>query len=68
MDPEKLREISERDQLWASLRGLQSEIARVAQGDLDGSDREQQLYVLLARIVAAELAHRVIEGDETPES
>ena len=58
MDPDNLREISERDQLWASLRDLRGEIQRIASGEFDGSDRQQQLLVLLARIVAAEMDFR----------
>ena len=57
-DPDNIQEISERDQLWASLRGLQAEIQRLAEGELDGSARQQQLIVLLARIVAAEMSFR----------
>ena len=58
MDPDKAQEISERDQLWASLRPLHEEIARLANGDLDGSERERQMIALLARIVAAEITFR----------
>ena len=58
MDSDSLREISERDQLWASLRDLRGEIQRIASGEFDGSDRQRQLLVLLARIVAAEMDFR----------
>jgi hypothetical protein len=58
MDPERAQEISGRDQLWASLRALRPDIDRLAAGELDASERERQLIVLLARIVAAELAFR----------
>jgi hypothetical protein len=65
MDPEKIQEISERDQLWASLRGLQEEIARLATDDIDGSERQRQLTVLLARIVAAEMVFRSQDAGES---
>ena len=58
MDPDNIQEISERDQLWASLRGLKDEIQRLADGERDDSERQQQLIVLLARIVAAEMSFR----------
>ena len=58
MDPERAQEISGRDQLWASLRALRPDIDRLAAAELDSSERERQLIVLLARIVAAELAFR----------
>ncbi len=58
MDPEHAQEHSERDQLWASLRALREEIDRLARGDFDGSDRQKQVVVLIARIVAAEMDFR----------
>jgi hypothetical protein len=58
MDPERAREISERDQLWASLRALRADIDLLATGGLDGSDRQRQVVTLLARIVAAEMDYR----------
>jgi hypothetical protein len=58
MDPERAQEISGRDQLWASLRALRPDIDRLAAAELDSSERERQLIVLLARIVAAELDFR----------
>jgi len=58
MGADDLQEISERDQLWASLRELLPEIHRLASGELDGTQRQQQLAVVLARIVAAELEFR----------
>jgi hypothetical protein len=58
MDADSLREIAARDQLWASLRMLQTQIECLAQGSFDGSEQEQQLIQLLARIVAAELDFR----------
>jgi hypothetical protein len=63
MEPERAQEISERDQLWASLRALRPEIVRLAGGDWDASERQQQVVMLLARIVVAELDFR---GREAP--
>jgi hypothetical protein len=59
MGPEDAREISERDQLWASLRVLRPEIDRLAAG-LAGplDERQRQIVELLARIVAAEMDFR----------
>ena len=62
MEPERAQEISERDQLWASLRTLRPEIDRLAAGDWDATDRQRQVVVLLARIVAAELDFRIQEA------
>jgi hypothetical protein len=58
-DADHLREISERDQLWASLRALRPEIARLAAGDFDASERQQQMVRLIAQVVAAELDFRL---------
>jgi hypothetical protein len=58
MDPEHLQKIAARDQLWSSLRALLPEIDRVAGGEFDGSERQRQLVVLLARIVREELRFR----------
>ena len=66
MEPEKIQEISERDQLWASLRGLKQEIASLAEGELDGTARQHQLIILLARIVAAEMNFRAQDAAEPP--
>ena len=66
MDPEELQAIAARDQLWSSLRALLPEIDRLAQGDLDGSERERLLVRLLAQIVAAELKFRA--GESQPDS
>lgn len=63
MDPDKLQEISERDQLWASLRGLREEIDHLAAGEFDGSERQQQLMVVLARVVAAEMNFRAKDAN-----
>jgi hypothetical protein len=58
MDPNQAQEISERDQLWASLRALRPEIERLAAGHWDSSEWQRQVVVLLARIVAAEMDFR----------
>jgi hypothetical protein len=58
MDPTEAQETAERDQLWASLRALRPEIDRIAAGEFDGTERQQQLAIVLARIVAAELTFR----------
>ena len=66
MDASRGREISERDQLWASLRALRPEIERLADGDLNYDDeRQRQIIAILARIVAAEMEFR--ERDTAPE-
>ena len=62
MDPMSAQESSERDQLWASLRALRPEIERLAAGEFVGSERQQQLVVVLARIVAAEMTFRAREA------
>jgi len=62
MDPIRAQETSERDQLWASLRALRPEIDRLAAGEFDGSDRQKQLVLVLARIVAAEMTFRAREA------
>lgn len=58
MDPGRARESAQRDQLWASLRVLRPEIERLAAGELERSERQRQIVVLLARIVAAEMDFR----------
>lgn len=58
MEPDLAQEISERDQLWASLRGLRPEIDRLAAGDLDHSPRQDSLMTVIARVVAAEINFR----------
>jgi len=63
MDSDHLQEISERDQLWASLRGLREEIDRLATGERDDSQRQNQLILLLARIVLAEMNFRAQDSD-----
>jgi len=58
VDPQRAQEISERDQLWASLRALRLEIDRLANGDWEASERQKQIVTLVARIVAAEMDFR----------
>ncbi|WP_020473881.1 hypothetical protein [Zavarzinella formosa] len=58
MEADKAREISERDQLWASLRGLRPEIDALAAGEFDQSPRQQQVMMILARVITAELSFR----------
>jgi hypothetical protein len=58
MDPSEAQESSERDQLWASLRALRPEIDQLAVANFDGSERQQQIITVLARIVAAEMDFR----------
>jgi hypothetical protein len=58
VDPKQAQESAERDQLWATLRALRPEIERLAAGELESSDRQRQIVVLLARIVAAEMDFR----------
>lgn len=58
MDPDQAQEMSERDQLWASLRPLKPEIERLAAGELAGSEREARLILIVARIVVAEINFR----------
>jgi hypothetical protein len=67
MDSGELQEISERDQLWANLRDLRQEIDRLAAAELDDTDRQRQLIVLLARIVVAEMDFRARDA-APPES
>src|SRR5262249_5209672 len=58
MNEDRLREIAERDQLWASLRALHAEIQRIATGQFQGTEREVQLVMVLARVVDSELRFR----------
>ena len=58
MDSDQAQEVSERDQLWASLRALRPEIDRLAAGEFEPSERQAQVVILLARIVAAEMNFR----------
>jgi len=63
MDPIQAQETSERDQLWASLRALRPEIDRLAAGEFDGFERQKQLVMVLAQIVAAEMTFRAREAN-----
>ena len=65
MDADQAKEIAERDQLWASLRALRPEINRMATGEIGTTERDRQLVILLARIVANELDYRL--KDAAPE-
>ncbi|MCE9533408.1 MAG: hypothetical protein K8T89_20130 [Planctomycetes bacterium] len=58
MDSEQAQVISERDQLWASLRGLHPEIERLARGNFDGGDLQKLVIEVLARIIIAEMEFR----------
>jgi hypothetical protein len=62
MDPDRIQALAYRDQLWASLPALLPEINRLAEGNLDGSERERQLIQVLARVVTAELQFRAEES------
>jgi len=64
MDAAQAQESSERDQLWASLRALRDEIDKLARDELDGTDRQRRLIVLLARIVATEVDFRARNAPE----
>jgi hypothetical protein len=63
MDKEHFQALSERDQLWASLRSLTQEIETLARGEFTGSERERQMVQLLARIICQELTYRASEGE-----
>jgi hypothetical protein len=63
MDEDKLKSVADRDQLWASLRDLREEIQKLAAGEIDGTERQQRLSVLLARIVLAELDYQATNFD-----
>jgi hypothetical protein len=58
MNPEQAQDTAGRDQLWASLRALRAEIDRIAAGEFDASERQRQLTMVLARVVAAEMDFR----------
>jgi hypothetical protein len=62
MDSDEAQETSERDQLWANLRALRPFIQQLAGGDLEG-ERQQQIALLLARIVLAEMDFRQREAE-----
>jgi hypothetical protein len=63
MDPDQAKEISERDQLWASLRALRPQIDQLAAGELTESPVQRQVVILLARIVAAEMDYRARDAE-----
>jgi hypothetical protein len=61
MDAPQAQDIAHRDQLWASLRVLRPEIERLAQRSKPLTDNQQDLAVLIAKILLAELDYRVQE-------
>ena len=63
MDAEKLQEIAERDQLWASLQALGPEIQQLADGQFNNTDRKRLLTQLMARIVVSELQYAAAGHD-----
>ena len=67
MNAERLQEIAERDQLWASLRALVPEIQKLADGQFGNTERETQLVQLMARIVVSEMHFRArqTEGEQS---
>jgi hypothetical protein len=67
MNPDYLREVAERDQLWASLRALRVEIDLLAAGGFDASERHLQMVRLLAQLVAAEMDFRARDGAQEQE-
>ena len=58
MDSNQAQEMSERDQLWASLRPLRPEIEQLAAGQLEASERQARLLLIVSRIVLAEMDYR----------
>jgi hypothetical protein len=64
MDSDQAQESSERDQLWASLRPLRPEIEQLAAGQIDGSERQARLLLIVARIVLAEMDFRARDNEE----
>lgn len=63
MEPDEAQETSERDQLWASLRALRPEIEDLAAGEFVGSERQQRLVTIVARIVLAEMDYRARDAE-----
>jgi hypothetical protein len=63
VEPQRAQEISERDQLWASLRVLRPEIDRLAGGAWEATERQKQIVTLVARIVAAEMDFRARDAN-----
>lgn len=66
MEPDHIQTISQRDQLWASLRMLKPFIDDLANGLFNDTDSERQIVQLLARIVTAELEFRSQNPPESP--
>jgi hypothetical protein len=64
MDPDRIVENAERDQLWASLRALKPVIDRMAEGVFDPADRLPEMVQLLARVVRLELEFRARDAGE----
>jgi len=65
VDEQRLRDLADRDRLWASLVKLLPEIEALAAGRWEGTEeRRGQLARLLAGVVAAELHFQ--SGGETP--
>jgi hypothetical protein len=52
------RDMADRDQLWASLRTLRSDIELLTVAEAQLTEREQQVVRILSRIVLAELDFR----------
>jgi hypothetical protein len=65
VDPEDLQASAERDQLWASLRQLRTDLDDLASGNFTGSERERHVIQLMARIILAELDFRAQGGKES---
>jgi hypothetical protein len=63
MEPDEAQEMSERDQLWASLRALRPEIDRLAAGQLEANERQARLILILARVVGAEMDFRLRDAE-----
>ena len=64
MDSDHAQELSERDQLWASLRPLRPEIEQLAAGHLEPSERQERLLIIVSRIVLAEMDYRSRDASE----
>lgn len=65
MKPNRAQEIAERDQLWASLRGLRPQIDALLAVEFAGPEWVGQTVRVLARIVAAELDFRARTSEGT---
>ncbi len=57
MEP-TVKELAERDQLWAALRTLRTDIEALAVAGPDGSERQGKVASILARVVLSELDFR----------